>query len=72
MTQLLRLKVRVTVTGNGIHPSILRMLHISSNLKGLSLHFDKMFSSVRGCAQDIAQSCKLKAKVTFEGNGTEH
>ena len=38
----------------------------------LSLHFDKMFSSVRGCAKHIAQSCKLKAKVTVEGNGIEH
>ena len=41
-------------------------------LEGLSLHFDKMFSSVRGCAKHIAQSCKLKAKVTVEGNGIEH
>ena len=31
MTQLRRLKVRVTVTGNGIQPSIARMLRISSN-----------------------------------------
>ena len=41
-------------------------------LEGLSLHLDKMFSSVRGCAKHIAQLCKLKAKVTVEGNGIEH
>ena len=31
-----------------------------------------MFSSVRGGAKHIAQSCKLKAKVTVEDNGIEH
>ena len=76
MTQLRRLKVRVTVTGNGIwHPYLLqlRVCSIShQTLEGLSLHFDKMFSSVRGCAKHIAQSCKLKAKVTVEGNEIEH
>ena len=64
MTQLRRLNVRVTVTGQ------LRVCSISpQTLEGLSLHFDKMFSSLRGCAKQIAQSCKLKAKVTVEGNG---
>ena len=51
-------------------------LHVGSispqTLEGLSLHVDKMYSSVRGCAKHIAQSCKLKAKVTVEGNGIEH
>ena len=41
-------------------------------LEGLSINFDKMFSSVRGCAKHIAQSCKLKANVTVEGNEIEH
>ena len=51
----------------------LRVCSISpQTLEGLSIHFDKMFSSVRGCAKHIAQSCKLKAKVTVEGNGIEH
>ena len=70
MTQLRRLKVRVTVTGNGLQ---LRVCSISpQTLEDLSFHFDKMFSFVRGCAKHIAQSCKLKAKVTVEGNGIEH
>ena len=68
MTQLRRLKVRVTVTGS----FQLRVCSISfQTLEGLSLQFDKKFSSVRGCAKHIAQSCKLKAKVTVEGNGIE-
>ena len=51
----------------------LRVCSISpQTLEGLSLHFDKMFSSVRGCAKHIAQSCTLKAKVTVEGNGIEY
>ena len=51
----------------------LRVCSISpQTIEGLSLHFGKMFSSVRGCAEHIAQSCKLKAKATVEGNGTEH
>ena len=52
---------------------LLRVCSIShQTLEGLSLHFDKMFSSVRGCAKHIAQSCKLMAKVTVEGNRIEH
>ena len=51
----------------------LRVCSISpQTLEGLSLHFDKVFSSVRGCAKHIAQSCKLKGKVSVEGNGIEH
>ena len=71
MTQLRRLKVMVTQV---MEFSLqLRVCFISpQTLEGLSLHFDKMFSSVRGCAKYIAQSCKLKAKVTVEGNGIEH
>ena len=65
MTQLRRLKVRVTVQ--------LRVCSISpQTLEGLSLHFDKMFSSVRGFAKHIVQSCKLTAKVTVEGSGIEN
>ena len=51
----------------------LRVCSISpQTIEELSLHFDKMLSSVRGCAKHISQSCKLKAKVTVEGNGIEH
>ena len=51
----------------------LRVCSVSpQTLEGLSVHFDMMLSSVRGCAKRIAQSCKLKAKVTVEGNGIEH
>ena len=41
-------------------------------LKGVSLHFDEMFSSVLGCAKPIAQPCRFKVKVTVEGNGIKH
>ena len=52
---------------------LLRVCSISpQTLEGFSLHFDKLFSSVRGCAKHIAQPCKLKVKVTVEGNGIEH
>ena len=45
----------------------LRVCSISpQTLEGLSLLFDKILNSVRGCAKHIAQSCKLKAKVTVE------
>ena len=48
----------------------LRVCSISpQTFEVLSLHVDKMFSYVRGCAKHIAQSCTLKAKVTVECNG---
>ena len=48
----------------------LRVCSISpQTLEGLPLHFDKMFSSVRGCAKHIAQSCKLKAKSELKVMG---
>ena len=50
----------------------LRVCSISpQTLEGLSIHSGKIFSSVLGCAKHIAQSCKLKAKVTVEGNGID-
>ena len=72
ITQLRRLKVRLQL--HLMEFSLqLRVCSISpQTLEGLSIHFDKMFSSVRGCAKHIAQSCKLKAKVTVEGNCIEH
>ena len=72
MTQLCRLKSGLQLQVMELSLQ-LRVCSISSQtLEGLSLHFDKMFSSVRGCAKHIAQSRKLKAKVTVEGNGIEH
>ena len=67
MNQLRRLNVRITIMELSL---LLRVCSISpQTLEGLSLHFDKMFSSLRWCAKHIAQSCKLKAKVTLAGNG---
>ena len=76
MTQLRRLKVRVTVKGNRISSSMERMLHISAPYL-LKLLKDYNYTLIRCSAQsegvqNIAQSCKLKAKVKVEGNGIEH
>ena len=71
ITQLRRLKVGLQLQVMEFSLQ-LRACSIShQTLEGLSLHFEKMFSLVRGCAKHIAQSCKLKAKVTVEGNGIE-
>ena len=40
-------------------------------MEGFSLSFGQMFASVRQCAELITQPCRLKVKVTIEGNNFE-
>ena len=40
-------------------------------LKGFSLNFGQMFTSVGQCAEPITQPCRLKVKVTVEGHRFE-
>ena len=67
MTQLPRLKVKVTGEGHVIYPSI-RVRSISPGYFELfSFSFTQMFLSVRRCAERMTQL--LKAMVTGQGQG---
>ena len=62
ITQLPRLKVKVTGQGHVIYPSI-RVCSISpASFERFSLNFTQMFLSVRRCAEHITQLPRLKVK----------
>ena len=66
MTQLPRLKVKVTGHGHMIYPSI-RVRSISpESFERFSLNFTQMFLSMRQCAEHMTQLPRLK--VTGQGN----
>ena len=64
MTQLPRLKVKVTGQGNVLYPSI----HVRSispeSFEQFSFNFTQLFISVRPCAEHMIKLPRLKVKVT--------
>ena len=67
MTQLCRLKVKVTLLGNAVYPSICVSSISPKPLEGFSLKFTQIFLLVRRCAELITQLPRLKVKVTDQG-----
>ena len=69
LTQLCRLKVKVTIQGHGIYPWICVRSISPERFERFSLNFTQMFLSVRRCAEPMTQLCRLKVKVTLQGYG---
>ena len=67
MTQLPRLKVKVTCQGHVIYPSIRVRSIPPESFERFSLNFTQMFLSVRRCAEHMTQLLRLK--VTGQGQG---
>ena len=70
MTLLDRLKVKVTIQGHSIYPSI--CVHsISPKLfERVSFNFIQMFLLVRQCAEHMTPPNWLKVKITGQGQGS--
>ena len=66
---LRRLKVKVTLQGHVIYPSVCVHSISLESLEQFSLNFTQMFLSVRRCAEPRTQLRKLKVKVTLQGYG---
>ena len=69
MTRLRRLKVKVTLHGHVIYPSICVRSICPEPLEGFLLNFTQMFPSVRRRAEPMTQLCKIKVKVMLYGHG---
>ena len=59
---------KVTVQGHGLSLEFCICAVSPLSLRGFSLNFGQMFTSVGQCAEPITQPCRLKVKVTVEGH----
>ena len=67
MTGLRRLKVKVTLQGHVIYPSICVRSISPEPFERFEFNFTQMFFSVRRCAEPMTKLCILK--VTVQGHG---
>ena len=67
----LKVKVKVTIEDQKFEPLNCVPFISCLSLEGFSLNFDKMFTSMRQCAEPINQPCRHKAMVTVGGYGIE-
>ena len=68
MTRLHRLKVKVTIQGRVIYPSICVHSISPKPFELVSLYFIQMFLLVRQCAEPMTRLQRLKIKVTVQGH----
>ena len=68
MTRLHRLKVKATIQGHVIYPSICVRSISPKPVELVSLYFIQMFLLVRQCAEPMTQLQRLKVKVTVKGH----
>ena len=69
MTRLRRLKVKVTLHGHVIYPSICVRSISPEPFERFSLNFTQMFLRVIQCAEPMTQLCKNKVNVMLYGHG---
>ena len=67
MTQLPRIKFKVTCQGHVVYPSIRAHFISPESFERFSLNFTQMFFAVRRCAVHMTQLPRLKAMVTGQG-----
>ena len=69
MTQLSRVKVKVTLQGHVIYLSIRVCSIYPKPFDRFSLNFTQMFLLVRQCAEHMTQLPRLNVKATGQGHG---